>query len=116
MGQHSETVSVGRKGTRQCCGPQCPAPFTRESTTLVPPPQDCLFSFLCSWTSTLPLAGRLQAPQPLPVSPSFTWEQLLKRGWLDSVSQLALELGVGALSFAQTFSWSDRCHSSVTTS
>lgn len=42
MGQHSETVSVGRKGTSvisfQCCRLQCPAPFTTENTALLPYP------------------------------------------------------------------------------
>lgn len=71
---------------------QCPAPFTAENTALAPSPGQPLFLPVQLGPSTLPLAGRLRAPQPLPVSPSFTQEQLLKRGWLDSVSQLALEL------------------------
>lgn len=115
MGQHSETVSVGRRGTSvisfQCCGPQCPAPFTIESTALVPSPGPPLF-----FPVHTPPCRETSSPIAPSCVPILYMEQLLKRGWLDSVSQRALELGVGALSPAQTLSWSDRCHCSVTTS
>lgn len=90
MGQHSETVSVGRKGTSvisfQCCRLQCPAPFTTENTALFPYPGLPLLFPVQLVPSTLLLAGRLQTPQPLLGSLSFTQEQFLKCGWLDSVS------------------------------
>ena len=84
MGQHSETVSVGRKGTSvisfQCCRLQCPAPFTTENTALAPS-QGGLFSFLCSWTHP---HSRLQGDSE-PLSP-FPCPRPLHRNNYSSVA------------------------------